>query len=211
MHGGLQQAVSPRGGGTGARDPPVADTVGASSGGRAVTMECVTAYDYELALETDRLMLRPWLTSEAAIQHELWAERDPRVPPSRRIGSDGRPTVEDLAEAIRELGPPDTLGVLAIECVGSGEVIGSAGLIESYRQAGEPELVFELLRRSWGQGYATEAALAVLGWAKESGYRRVWATVADWNDAARRVLSKLGFIEVGQTEQGRALLLSKAV
>lgn len=178
-------------------------------------MDCVTAYDHEFALETDRLLLRPWLASEAAIQHELWSERDPRVPPSRRIGPDGRPTVADLAETIRELGPPDTLGVLAIESIQSGDVIGSAGLIEGQGPAGEPELVFELLRRAWGQGHATEAAWAVLGWAKDSGFRRVWATVADWNDASRRVLSKLGFIEVGHMgrdqRSGTTLLLSKAL
>nr|WP_308465638.1 GNAT family N-acetyltransferase [Glaciibacter superstes] len=43
-------------------------------------------------------------------------------------------------------------------------------------QDGEPELAYEFLRTVWGQGYATEAAQAVLGWATESGYRRLWAT-----------------------------------
>ncbi|MFE9743106.1 GNAT family N-acetyltransferase [Streptomyces sp. NPDC006477] len=41
----------------------------------------------------------------------------------------------------------------------------------------EPELAFELLRRVWRQGYATEASLAVLEWARSSGYERLWATV----------------------------------
>ena len=56
----------------------------------------------------------------------------------------------------------------------------------------EPELAFELFRRVWGHGYATEASWAVLDWARSSGYERVWATVWDWNTASRRVLAKLG-------------------
>ena len=31
----------------------------------------------KIVLETDRLLLRPWRVSEAAIQRELWTERDP--------------------------------------------------------------------------------------------------------------------------------------
>ncbi|WP_235190820.1 GNAT family N-acetyltransferase [Amycolatopsis rifamycinica] len=36
--------------------------------------------------------------------------------------------------------------------------------------------------------------------ARVEGYRRVWATVWDWNTASRRVLAKLGFTETGRTE-----------
>jgi hypothetical protein len=31
----------------------------------------------------------------------MWIERDPRVPPHRRIDADGHPTVEEFEEAIR--------------------------------------------------------------------------------------------------------------
>jgi len=49
----------------------------------------------EVVLETGRLLLRPWRVAEAFVLRELWTERDPRVPPHRRIGVDGRPTVAD--------------------------------------------------------------------------------------------------------------------
>ena len=75
-------------------------------------------------------------------------------------------------------------------------MIGYCGLIDSGRGSdGEPELAFELLRRVWREGYATEASLAVLDWARSSGYERVWATVWEWNIASRRVLAKVGFTE----------------
>ena len=154
----------------------------------------------EVVLETDRLVLRPWRVAEAARQRELWTERDPRVPPHRRIDEDGNPTVADFEESIRTHQISST-GLLAVERKAAGDVIGYCGLIESDRgAAAEPELAFELLRRVWSQGYATEASWAVLDWARSSGYERVWATVWDWNTASRRVLAKLGFTETDRTE-----------
>jgi [ribosomal protein S5]-alanine N-acetyltransferase len=154
----------------------------------------------EPTLETVRLLLRPWRVSEAAVLRELWTERDPRVPPHRRIDVDGRPTVADLAESIGS-NPPTSVGLLAVELVETGEVVGYCGLVDSGRAIpGEPELAFELFRRQWGRGYATEASLAVLDWARSSGHQRLSATVWDWNTASRRVLAKLGFVETGHRE-----------
>jgi RimJ/RimL family protein N-acetyltransferase len=155
-----------------------------------------------LLLETDRLLLRPWRVAEAVVQRELWTERDPRVPAHRRIDADGHPTLAELEDAIRSHQPSPSLGLPAVERKAARDVIGYCGLIDNGRgSAGEPELAFELLRRVWGQGYATEASLAVLDWARSSGYERVWATVWDWNAASRRVLAKLGFTETGRTER----------
>lgn len=160
----------------------------------------------DIVLETDRLLLRPWRVSEAVIKRELWAERDPRVPPHRRISADGRPTVAELEAAIRA-NQPSSVGVLAAERKVAGDVIGYCGLVPSGRGAQEPELAFELLRRFWGQGFATEASWAVLGWARSSGYERLWATVWDWNTASRRVLAKVGFTETGREEVVRGINL----
>jgi [ribosomal protein S5]-alanine N-acetyltransferase len=75
----------------------------------------------------------------------------------------------------------------------AGDVIGYCGLIDRGGSNGAPELAFELLRRVWRQGYATEASLAVLDCARSSGYGRLSATVREWNTASRRVLAKAGF------------------
>jgi ribosomal-protein-alanine N-acetyltransferase len=154
----------------------------------------------EVVLETCRLLLRPWRVAEAVVQRELWAERDPRVPPHRRIDADGHPTVEELENSIRA-NQPSSIGLLAVERKATGDVIGYCGLIDGERGAeGEPELAFELLRRVWHQGYATEASMAILDWARSSGYERLWATVWEWNTASRRVLAKLGFTETERKE-----------
>jgi ribosomal-protein-alanine N-acetyltransferase len=154
----------------------------------------------EVVLETGRLLLRPWRVAEAVVQRELWTERDPRVPPHRRIDANGHPTVAELEDSIRRHQPSST-GMLAVERKAAHDVIGYCGLSGGGRGSqGEPELAFELLRRVWRQGYATEASLAVLDWARSSGYERVWATVWEWNTASRRVLAKVGFTETERKE-----------
>jgi [ribosomal protein S5]-alanine N-acetyltransferase len=172
----------------------------AFAGERVAVMAGGSAPGREVVLETGRLLLRPWRVAEAVVQRELWTERDPRVPPHRRINADGHSTVADLEESIR-INQPSSIGLLAVERKAARDVVGYCGLIDSGRGSeGEPELAFELLRRVWGQGYATEASLAVLDWARSSGCERLWATVWEWNTASRRVLAKVGFTETERKE-----------
>ena len=147
-------------------------------------------------LTTARLLLRPARVSDALVQRELWAERDPRVPAHRRIDADGHPTLTELEDRIRAGAQP---GLLMVSV--GGDVIGYCGIIDNaHGPADEPELAYELLRRAWGNGYATEAAEAVVAWARASGYRRLWAGVREWNTASRRVLAKLGFVETDRVD-----------
>jgi [ribosomal protein S5]-alanine N-acetyltransferase len=151
------------------------------------------------SLETGRLILRHRRVGEAAIYRQLWTERDPRVPPHRRVNPEGRPTVEDIAAQIRAACGEPGPGILAVERKGTADVIGYCGLtIHANGSPDEPELAYELLRAAHGCGYATEAGRAVVTWASEAGYRRLWAAVWDWNAASRRVLEKLGFREAGR-------------
>ena len=152
-------------------------------------------------LSTERLVLRPREPGDAGIMRQLWSERDERVPPHRRLDDDGRPTVEELAARIRA--DASSSGLLAVERKGIGDVIGYCGITASDdAPPNEPELAFELLRAVHGHGYATEAAAAVVAWARDAGYRRLRAGVWDWNAASRRVLTKLGFRETGSVGPG---------
>jgi RimJ/RimL family protein N-acetyltransferase len=140
---------------------------------------------------------------DAAVYRQLWTERDLRVPPHRRINSEGRPTVEDIAAQICAAHQEPGLGLLAVERKGTADVIGYCGLIvHGNGSPDEPELAYELLRTAHGCGYATEAGRAVVTWADEVGYRRLCAGVWDWNVASRRVLEKLGFRETVRVESG---------
>lgn len=91
--------------------------------------------------------------------------------------------------------------MLAVVRKGTFDVIGYCGLVhEGNGSPAEPELAYELLHEAHGRGYATEAGRAVVGWAADAGYRRLWAGVREWNDPSRRVLAKLGFRETGQVD-----------
>ena len=162
------------------------------------------------ALETDRLVLRHRRVGEADIYRLLWTERDARVPEHRRIDAEGRPTVEDIAAQLRAENDGPGPRLLAVERKGPGDVIGYCGLTVGSGSPDEPQLAYELLRAVHGSGYATEAGRAVIAWASEAGYPRLWAEVWDWNVASRRVLEKLGFRETGRVERtsvhGRSLL-----
>lgn len=154
-----------------------------------------------IEIETDRLVLRRPSTEDATVQRELWTERDPRVPPHRRIGPDGRPTIEDIAASLRTEHEGTKTGLLTIVRKHEGDAIGYCGLIFDGRgPSGEPELAYELLRRAQGFGYATEAAGAVLRWAAGAGYCQVWAGVRRWNGASLRVLHKLAFVDTKHDE-----------
>lgn len=161
-------------------------------------------------LETDRLILRPQRVGDAAVFHQLWTERDARVPPHRQIGPDGRPTEADIVSHIREQQGDSGMSLLTVERKGAA-VIGYCGLVfNGNGEADEPELAFELLRDFHNHGYATEAAWAVISRAADFGYPRLWATVWDWNVSSRRVLEKLGFRDTGRVNadsmHGRSLL-----
>lgn len=153
------------------------------------------------SIETGRLVLRPQDAEDAGVYHQLWTERDPRVPPHRRIATDGRPTVEDIATQIRAERDSPKCGLLTIVRKHENNVIGYCGLLFGGRGSSqEPELAYELLRRAHGAGYATEAARAVVAWAAENGCQRLWAGVREWNLASRRVLDKLAFVDTGGVE-----------
>jgi RimJ/RimL family protein N-acetyltransferase len=155
----------------------------------------------EERLETDRLILRRPCIDDAAVYRQLWVERDPRVPPHRQISLDGRPTVEDIAAKIRAEHDDPRSRLLTVELKGTADVIGYCGLTaHGNGSPDEPEIAYELLRAAHNRGYATEAGEAVVAWAREAGYRRLWAGVWDWNIASRRVLEKLGFHEIGRVE-----------
>ena len=69
---------------------------------------------------------------------------------------------------------------------------------EEERQYYKVSFAYHLARSEWGQGYATEAARALVDWAlSQRRVFRVW-TVCDVDNAASvRVLEKLGMVREG--------------
>ena len=139
-----------------------------------------------LAIETDRLSLRLRVKEDAAWNLELLGEREGGT--ALTVAEAEQRLVEQHAEAL------DTgIGFLALERRAEGDVIGYCGLLIGRTTVHEPEIGYELFRRAHGQGYATEAARAVLDAAFATGRQRIWATVRPWNTPSFRVLEKIGF------------------
>lgn len=139
------------------------------------------------ALRTERLTLRLWEESDAAGYRLLVGER-----------GDTMPTLEEAGEEIRgarESAPARGIHLLTLRRHddGEGEFLGYCGLVIGRSNLDEPELAYELLQSAHGNGYATEAATAVVAAARATGRDRLWATVRAWNAPSFRVLDKLGF------------------
>lgn len=153
-------------------------------------------------LETRRLSMRPWRLSDSEAVRGLWAERDSRS--LRVIDADGRPTVDGMRLRVQEQHEESArtgLALLAIERKGEGEFIGYCGVIIGASTLAEPEIVYERFQSAHGNGYATEAAQAVLAAALDTGRSRLWATVRCWNAPSFRVREKIGCARSGKIDR----------
>lgn len=138
-----------------------------------------------LQLDTPRLTLRPWTTPDIDAHRTLVAERGGDLPSVE----DNRRMIEDQRAASARTG----IALLPVVRRDAGDFIGYCGLTVGRASVDEPEIAYELFQRVHGQGYATEAASAVLDAAVATGRERLWSTVRPWNTASFRVLEKLGF------------------
>ncbi len=92
---------------------------------------------------------------------------------------------------------------LAIILKGTGEFIGWCGLDHRDQAQLDPALFYLLKADYWGQGLATEAARALLGYAfGPLNLPSIHGGCATENLASRRVMEKLGMRYVGLDKEG---------
>lgn len=141
-----------------------------------------------MEIKTERLLIRPFRISDAEDAFE-WRS-DPEV--NRFMPYPCDADLEETRQRIEEwIADGDKY---AIELRSTGKVIGDITLEWSER-FGLYELGYDLSRSFWRQGYATEAARAVIEWAvSERGIRDFTAYYARDNAASGRVLEKCGFV-----------------
>ena len=80
-----------------------------------------------------------------------------------------------------------------------GAFMGIVGLTYSGESA--PQLGYWLGEAFWGQGFATEAACAVVAAAKAAGVPALRSRALVGNAGSRKVLRKAGFTETGQVTE----------
>ena len=143
-------------------------------------------------LETERLSLRWLATDDAAFILGLLNE------PSwlQFIGDRGVRTVDDARNYILN-GPVEMyarlgFGLYMVELKEDSSPMGLCGLIKRDFLE-DVDVGFAFLPRYWGQGYAYEAAAAVLAYGQEVvGLKRIVAITALDNHRSARLLEKLG-------------------
>ena len=81
--------------------------------------------------------------------------------------------------------------------VSDGTVVGHCGFHGPPEDVGRAEIGYTVLKPFRGMGFATEAASALVAFARERGVRTVFATAAPANLPSLRVLAKLGFVQTG--------------
>ncbi len=144
------------------------------------------------ALETERLILRPWKPEDFAPYARFSADEESM----RYLGRDGKPT--DAAETWRTIclfiGHWYLRGytLWAVEEKATGEFVGRVG---PWKPEGWPDLEigWAVDRSRWGRGYATEAARAAADWVHRTlGADRVVHLIHERNIRSIRVAEKLG-------------------
>ena len=82
----------------------------------------------------------------------------------------------------------------------ANRLIGHCGFHGAPDVIGRAEIGYTVFTTFRGQGYAKEAAGALVRWAFDQGQREVFATVAPDNAPSLAVVRSLGFIQVGTQE-----------
>ena len=142
------------------------------------------------ALETERLSLRPFRLEDAGGWHDIWGDSEVIWWGASESFEKSRAGLERLIA--KEATWPDGIGWLAVRLKGTDEIIGDV-LLQPAPFAPGIEIGWHFRRRAWGNGYATEAAQAVLNRCFEEGTcDRIYAIVALENARSLRIVEKLG-------------------
>ena len=161
-----------------------------------------------MELLTSRLRLREFVASDWTAVRRY--QSDPRYlryyPWTSRSEAEARAFVDTL---IRQQGDvPRTKFQLAISLRAAhpdGDLlIGNCGIRKGSADATEGDIGYELAPWHWGQGYATEAARAIVAFGFNTlGLHRIWATCVAENTASAHVLEKLGMQQEGHLRENR--------
>lgn len=97
---------------------------------------------------------------------------------------------------------PRTQFQLAITLKESRQHIGNCGIRKDSPDAHQADIGYELAPEHWGQGYATEAARAIIRFGFTAlGVHRIWADCLADNTASAHVLTKIGMRQEGHLRE----------
>jgi len=148
----------------------------------------------ELAVSTPRLEVRRLEPEDAKAVTDIFADRITRrwLPfPVADAPIDGHAWCDEIAEERRSGGIGDHYGVVRRD---DNTLIGCVWAKRTDWAARSTELVYAMAAGARGEGYATEAVLAVaMALVRRHGFHRVELRTVPGNAASRRVAEKAGF------------------
>jgi ribosomal-protein-alanine N-acetyltransferase len=148
----------------------------------------------KVLIETERLILRRFMPSDYEALNDLLG--DAGVMESSVDGPLNRDQVRTwLKEQIDEYTKEQGNEVLAVVNKSTAELIGYCGLFQFPNIDGicETEVGYRFMRKSWGNGYATEAAAAIRDYAFSLlNLARLIALIEPTNKRSIRVAKKIG-------------------
>jgi ribosomal-protein-alanine N-acetyltransferase len=149
-------------------------------------------------LTTERLVLRPFALDDAPAVQRLASDREVAL----NTLLIPHPYPDGAAEEwIKGHDDQSNNHIFAIAPRAGGEVMGAIGL-HADRQHERAEIGYWIGVPYWGNGYATEAAKAVVAYAFDNlGAHRVFAFHFTRNPASGRVLQKIGMQREGTMRQ----------
>ncbi len=147
-----------------------------------------------IALETERLLLRNWIDSDRDLFREIFS--DPKVMeffPYRRSYAEA----DEIMDRVRGMIEEDGIGFLAATLRETGEPIGFCGLSHTHLEPALPdnavEIGWRLATRFWGNGYASEAARALLALGFEThGFDEILSFAVIANQRSLAVMERIG-------------------
>ncbi len=143
-----------------------------------------------IQLETERLILKQFNEEDAHYLFEL--NSDPDV--TKYVGSGPYENIDEVLDFIRNYNQYEkySQGRLNMFDKQTGEYIGWCGL-KYLEDKNYSDLGYRLLKRHWGKGYATEAAIACLDYGfKVLNLDKIIGTAMKENTASINVFKKLG-------------------
>lgn len=161
-----------------------------------------------ISLETDRLLLRPLALGDLEDVHRMQSDPESLRYVSGRVKSPEE-SLEWLEWAIGSY-ERNGHGFWALEERRSGEYVGHAGLLAQVVEGvPETEIAYWIVRKHWGRGLATEAAIASRDYGLYTlGRERLISIIHPDNRASRRVAEKVGLrVERTATFKGSGVII----
>ena len=151
---------------------------------------------------TDRLLLREFVEKDwrAVLAYQSDARYLKYYPRTSRTAEQVRDFVRGFIEWQGER--PRTKYQLAIMLRVEGRLIGNCGIRLESADSRQANIGYEIAPGYWGEGYATEAARAMVAFGfGELRLHRIWARCVAENAASYRVLEKVGMRREGRLRE----------